>query len=370
MLALPIIVCQFPRPSGRKPTAMSRQFKKAALAILFAAAGLTAHAQAQTTFAARRLSVAGNTDLDATAINDHDDIVATLFDTANNTQSGVILHHGTVTTLPNPYGSSGPAIPQAINSRGDVLGYTYEGYEPIMFLWQAGKYNGSASQIALVIEQQAGPQPLPIGLNAADAVFYTIITGQQNPTDPIYGKLAHLRSMPYIERNQTAHSINRAGMIAGNAFYQSQSEVFVGKGKNFTTLLPSGAQSAEGGFVNDMEQVAGIYTDSLNVQHGFVWHSGAYTRFDLPETAQPYTANVTGINDSGRVVGVYTSSSTGMVRAFLYNGTVASAFGGYNSQDVVSVAINNNGTMLVADQIGSSSIDVASYRVTCTGSGC
>jgi probable HAF family extracellular repeat protein len=350
---------------------MSSRTKQIGLATLLAATALAAHAQAQTNFAIHRLGIAGNNNLNATAINDNNAIVATLFDTAANTQSGIILQHGTATTLPAPYSGSGAAIPQAINSHGDVLGYTYEGYHPIMFLWQNGQYNQAVSQIPLEIEQEAGPPPLPIGLNARDEIFYTIITGHENPTDPIYGKIANLRSMPTFLSYQTARSNNQAGMIAGNSFYESQSEVFVGKKKkDFTILLPAGAVSSNGGFVNDKGEVAGTYTDSSNVQHGFTWLNGTYTSFDLPEQAQPYSTIVTGINESGRVVGIYTSASTNMTHAFLYNGSTVTAFGQYDSANTVSVAINSHGAMLVAVQIKSNPTNYASYRVTCSGAGC
>lgn len=349
---------------------MSPRLKNITLATLLAIS-LASQAQAQTSFTAHRLKIAGNQDIDATAINDRDDIVATVFKAADGTQSGIILRHGAVTTLPAPYSNSGAAIPQAINNNGDVLGYTYEGFQPIMFLWQNGQYNQAAAQIPLEIEQQAGPPPLPIGINDRDQIFYTIITGMENPTRPIYGKLAHLHSMPVFMRYQTARSNNRTGIIAGNAFYESKSEVFVGKGKqNFTTLTPPGAISATGGFVNDKGQVAGTYTDTSNIQHGFIWQAGAYTSFDMPEQAQPYSTIVTAINDSGRVVGTYTSASTGQTHAFLYNGATVTAFGQYNSADTVSVAINNPGTLLVSVQIQASATNYASYRVACSGEGC
>ena len=329
----------------------------------------TAGAQAQTSFKLKRLSVAGNTNIDATAINDRGEIAASVFDTSGNVQSGIILKGKTVTTLPAPYQGSDAPMPQAINKRGDVLGYAYEGIQPHLFLWHAGHYEPDAD-VDLVIEQQQGPQPLPIGLNHSDGVFYTIITGQQNPTDPIYGHLSNVRSMPYLMRYQTAHSLNASGMLAGTTFYEASSEVFIGKGHAFTTLLPPGAVTAKGGYVNDGSEVAGTYIDSSNTQHGFTWSNGAYTSFELPEAAQAYSAAVTGINNAGRVVGVYTSQASGKTRAFLYNGAAATAFGTYYRTDLISVALNDKGAILVSRQIKEEPGHYESYRVTCAGSGC
>ena len=79
---------------------------------------------------------------------------------------------------------------------------------------------------------------------------------------------------------------------------------------------------------------------------------------------------VSGINDSGRVVGTYTSASANEIRVFLYNGSTVTVFGKYNPADTVAAAINNGGTMLVSDERQDDPADYASYRVICSGSGC
>ena len=338
-------------------------------ATLAAAIAAPFAAHAQTAFHLHPIIVSGNADIDATAINKAGTIVGTLFDTTSNTQSGIALQNGTVTTLAAPYSGSAAPIPRAINDQGDILGYAYEGVPPHMFLLQGGKYNPNAD-ITLVIEQQAGPPPLPIGLNRNDAVFYTIIFGLQDPTDPIYGRLAKLHSMPRLMRYQTAHSINNAGMLAGTTFYGNGSAAFVGKAKKFIELLPPGAKTATGGFVNNLDTVAGAYADSTNTQHGFTYQNGAYTSFDMPEPAQPYSVAVTGINDSGRVVGTYTSQATGKQHAFLYNGTAVTAFGKFSRADFITVSINAGGAILLSRQIQQSATNYKSYRVTCDGNGC
>jgi hypothetical protein len=328
---------------------------------------LQAHAQTQ--FRQEKLVIAGNSNIEATAINNHGTIVATVFDTNNNAQSGIALHRHTLTTLATPYSGAAAPMPFAINDQGDILGYAYEGIQPHMFLRRGGQYDPNAD-VTLVIEQQMGPPPLPIGLNRKDAVFYTIITGQSNPTDPIYGQLSKLHSMPYLLRYQTAHSLNASGMLAGTTFYGNASEVFVGQGKHFTELLPPGAKTAAGGFVNNAGAVAGAYTDSANTQHGFVYANGAYTSFDLPEEAAPYSVVVTGFNNAGRVVGVYESQATGKQHAFRFNGQTVTAFGNYSRADAVTVTLNDRGVMLVARQIDEQPGHYVSYRVTCGGTGC
>ncbi len=346
---------------------MTRRITALALIALASTAPLTARAATRLT--QQQISISGNTDIDATAINAAGVITAAVFDVPNNTQTGVILDHGAITTLPAPYAGSAAPIPRAINAQGDVLGYAYEGISPHMFLYRAGQFDPNAD-VSLVIEPQQGPAPLPIGLNRRSAVFYTIITGQQNPTDPIYGKLGHVRSMPVLLRYQTAHSLNGSGILAGTTFYGNASEVFFGRDRNFTELLPPGAVSSAGGFTNDAGVVAGTYTDSSNVQHGFTWANGTYTSFDLPEPAQPYSAAVTGINKVGRVVGTYASEASGKQRAFLFNGQTVTAFGKYGNTDVLSVSLNDHGTILLSRQIGQQADQYASYIVKCSGTGC
>ena len=326
-------------------------------------------ANAKTQFRQQKLVLAGNANVEAAAINNHNTIVATVFDTNNNAQSGIVLHGHTLTTLATPYSGAAAPMPFAINENGDILGYAYEGIQPHMFLLRAGQYDPSAD-VTLVIEQQMGPPPLPIGLNRKDAVFYTIITGQSNPTAPIYGQLSKLHSMPYLMRYQTAHSLNASGMLAGTTFYGSASLVFLGRGKDFTELLPPGAKNAAGGFVNDAGAVAGAYTDSADTQHGFTYANGAYTSFDMPEAAAPYSVVVTGFNNAGRVVGIYQSQSTGKQHAFLFNGQTVTAFGNYSRADAITATLNDRGVMLVARQIDEQAGHYVSYRVTCSGTGC
>ncbi len=346
---------------------MTRHLPAIALIALASAASCASHATTRLT--AQKIRLSGNTDVDATAINAHGAITATVFDTQANTQIGIILDHGQVTILPVPYAGSAAPMPQAINARGDVLGYAYEGIQPHMFLYHAGQFDPNAD-VPLVFEPQQGPPPLPIGLNRHDAVFYTIITGQQNPTDPIYGKLPHVHTMPALMRYQTAHSLNANGVLAGTTFYGNASEVFVGHGKNFAELLPPGAVGSAGGFVNDAGVVAGIYTDSGNSQHGFTWANGTYTSFDLPEAAEPYSAAVTGINNAGRVVGTYASQASGKRRAFLYNGQTVTAFGNYGGSDSVSVSVNDRGTMVLSRNIAQKVARYMSYVFKCRGDGC
>jgi probable HAF family extracellular repeat protein len=127
-----------------------------------------------------------------------------------------------------------------------------------------------------------------------------------------------------------------------------------------------------GGFLNNTGAIAGSYVDASHVYHGFVYQSGTYTTFDMPVAASE--VSVTGINDSGRVVGYYTSGKKPKIHAFLYNGTTVSTFGAFPQFNNVNVVINNSGVMAVSSQwpdLGNGPNNkYVSYRVTCSGAGC
>jgi hypothetical protein len=115
--------------------------------------------------------------------------------------------------------------------------------------------------------------------------------------------------------------------------------------------------------VNNAGQVA--YTDNTS---GYVYQAGTTASFSVPSPS--FNVQVQAINNQGRVVGVYTDTSQNpaVKRVFLFNGTTVSSFGSYGVNDTVQVALNDHGTMVVSDMVNSEPF--ASYRVTCSGTGC
>lgn len=104
----------------------------------------------------------------------------------------------------------------------------------------------------------------------------------------------------YVDASGTAH-----------AFYQSKKGVF-------TTLDPlEPAIRTQGGFNNAQGQAVGAYRgdDPLNYRHGFIWYKGGYTTFNVPNdcdlTSSPLGTLAFGINDPGQIVGNYVDNNNG-----------------------------------------------------------
>ena len=64
--------------------------------------------------------------------------------------------------------------------------------------------------------------------------------------------------------------------------------------------MPQAFSSRANG-INNREDIAGSYTDAMNVNHTFVFSKGRYTTLDFP--AAQLTTGM-GINDLGDVVGL------------------------------------------------------------------
>lgn len=330
-----------------------------------------AHAAA-TTFQSRRLHVAGSGNVQATGVDDSGSIAASVYSGPSFTQSAVILKGGTVTTLPMPDPSFGAFTPTAINHKGDVVGWARRSSDgvPNLFLYQNGAFLPAYDfPVAAISNNVKYLIPNPIGVNDRLQVFFTYVIGLSDPTVPQYGIPPKFHDIPQVNRFTTVESINKSGTVAGFGYSLSgPRSVFVGKGKAYQAVTPPGSTSVMGGFVNDAGAVAGSYLDAKNAGHGFVFQSGAYASFDMPEAATSIA--VTAIGKTGRVAGTYASVASGKTMGFLYNGTTVSSFGGYDASDTVTIALNDRGVLVVCVQIPSGNPDYQSYRVSCSGSSC
>jgi probable HAF family extracellular repeat protein len=360
---------------SRKATKMNRR-KIALLAALSAGAPMLS-AQAQTAkFHLKQLLVAGDDNVQATAINDSGVIVGTVYAGITDVGTGIEIVGNKITTLPAPSTVFTAFNPRAINAAGDIFGW---GRNPGLgnaqsFLLQGGTYNTAYEQnVILPSNIAAHVVPQVMGLTDSDEIFFNTITSLSGPLLTQYGIPPNFMSAPPGNRYTLIQSINNAGTIAGTAFsFSGIRTMFEGQGTNFNAVLPPGSINTLGGFLNNTGAIAGSYVDASHVYHGFVYQSGTYTTFDMPVAASE--VSVTGINDSGRVVGYYTSGKKPKIHAFLYNGTTVSTFGVFPQFNNVNVVINNSGVMAVSSQwpdLGNGPNNkYVSYRVTCSGAGC
>jgi probable HAF family extracellular repeat protein len=115
--------------------------------------------------------------------------------------------------------------------------------------------------------------------------------------------------------------------------------------KDFVLKKLSGLTTTDPRQINNHGVVAGGYTDSDGVQHGFVLDGKKLTSFDAPGAVGVTTAE--GINDAGQVSGLYTDASANR-HAFLYdtttgdfttidpgNGSTAQEAWGINNQGLI-----------------------------------
>jgi hypothetical protein len=314
---------------------------------------------ASTRFGFKQIVIAGSTNVSAVALNNSTSIAGVYGDGTG--LHGFIKAGGAVIVLPPPIANCGcVAFPTAVNAGGDVVGSATYG-QTYGFLWHQGAYVTAGS---VVMGTGGGSDPV-IGINKAGQEIFDSYTG-----DGIYAAYAGAPgnftaltppgSFPFVD------NINAHGVVAGQSSPLGP-EVFIESAGTYTEIEPPGALDSAQGFINDRGQVAGLFQDSTGAQRGFVFHAGKYTIYDFPHG--PGTIEIDGINNAGRVVGVYLDPVKAIRRGFLFNGTTLSAFGQYGAADDVHVAINDAGTMLVSDYNGATGT-YSSHRVLCAGPGC
>jgi hypothetical protein len=163
--------------------------------------------------------------------------------------------------------------------------------------------------------------------------------------------------------------LNNRGVLVGRSGLQvNGSEIeaaFAGGNGSYTTIAPPGATYVYSAAINDHGDVAGSYWDASHAYHGFVYAKGKYTVFDVPAKASALM--VGGINNLGRVIGVYTDPARSEQRLFWYNGSTVTGFGKFSEYDYVFPALNDRGEGIVQDSTGPTQ---TSYTILCTGPGC
>jgi probable HAF family extracellular repeat protein len=109
----------------------------------------------------------------------------------------------------------------------------------------------------------------------------------------------------------TAAAINNRGDVAG--FYNKTSATVDGflklRSGKFETIAYPGASSTQAFGVNDSGEVVGTYTTGSGnsaVTHGFTWHDGDFGTVNIPGAS---STAVNGVNDEGDIVGFYTAAS-------------------------------------------------------------
>jgi len=321
-------------------------------AALTLACGPAAHAG---TFSSQQILVLGSAAVSAQAINDRGTIVGAYQPTSTQ-QAGFILQGGAIYVL-------GGSVPAAVNRSGEVAGYGNNGG----FVWQNGSF---LPGVSFSVSSVDGALPEVLLNNHGVIAYVEASQGAQY----VY---AGTPQKPHVQKGlSTSHtvvtSINSHGVMAGfevaSVSGQPVPAVFVGKAGLYDVLVPnfSGFGNSANAFVNDAGQVA--FSDG---QALYLFSNGAYTQVAMP-ASQVFGVQVMGYNNSGRAVGIYTNSSQtpALQTVFYYNGHTVSTFGTYAAGDIVHVALNDFGVMVVSDTPAGTASLGTSYRVTCRGTAC
>jgi hypothetical protein len=168
------------------------------------------------------------------------------------------------------------------------------------------------------------------------------------------GKIKILKDPNGTVQDGVAQGGNDAGIYVGDYLDTDGSTRLGFKGKagkykaQFVLKKVEGATSTNPRQINNLGVVAGGYIATDGVQHGFVLDGKKLTTFDAPNSVGVTTAE--GINDAGKVSGLYTDASANR-HAFVYDyptGTYKTVDPGNGSTAQEAWGINSKG-MIVGD---------------------
>jgi hypothetical protein len=245
----------------------------------------------------------------AQGINDGGEIVGFYRD-AGNVQHGFLLTGGVYTPIDVP----GAATTQAngINNAGVIAGYSTTGGTTSGYVRTGGTFS------PVVVPGSTGTNAW--GINNAGTVsgYYTVGAGTHGFVDSGGTFTAPLDDPAGVPGSTTVLGINGAGTVVG--YYN---DVLTGfphgftwsPGSGFVTLDdPLGIGGTKLSGINDSGEVVGTYIGATGSE-AFVESGGLFTTLDVPMALDGFTQGF-GINNLGDIVGQYIDSSTGFTVGF------------------------------------------------------
>jgi probable HAF family extracellular repeat protein len=258
------------------------------------------------------------------------------------------------------------SLATGINNVGQVVGSSGIGG----FLFSAGAY--TPLSFTIVDFSQNTPETIPgyfypSGINDAHDIVGPAYFGSPGGiTNYIYsgGTYTFLHINAF---NTSANGINNAGEIVGAGFFEFSVEFsgyagFLYSSRTITTfqdpVAVPGSTFANG--INNEGSIVGYYQNSASVAHGFLYSGGTFTTLDDPlATGGTY---LTGINDTGQIVGSYIGA-TGQ-HGFLYdNGTFTTLD---NPLGVTEIAGINDSGQIVGNYLDSAGYSHGFFGTTDT----
>jgi hypothetical protein len=186
-----------------------------------------------------------------------------------------------------------------INKSGTVVGYYYDKDTVAYgFKYAAGKY-APVTLGTLVVHSLfptsisdtgiiSGTYHGPIGVQVFTLKGKSIVSFRGPGTNGAYG----------FGVNNAGHVSMTAAGIGGAL------DAYFKHGNTFTKVNFPGASQTIPGQINNLDQIVGTYVDTAGTSHGYVY-DGKKKKFYTVDGPLPNQTSLSGINDSGSVVGVF-----------------------------------------------------------------
>jgi hypothetical protein len=107
--------------------------------------------------------------------------------------------------------------------------------------------------------------------------------------------------------NTQAWGINKDRDIVGSYYVPASTHGFLLHNGSYSTIDFPGATNTHAYGINDRGDIVGSYSTAA-MDHGFLWREGTWKTVDVNLSDAVQTNRVTGINDHGCMVGVYTGT--------------------------------------------------------------
>jgi probable HAF family extracellular repeat protein len=212
-------------------------------------------------------TLGGTLSSSAYAINDAGQVVGTAEITGDTAihaflYSGIMMDLGTLDLGPGPYNDS---LAQAINTDGQVAGYSYNGTITHAFLYKSG--------IMTDLGTLGGATSFAFGINnSGDVVGSSQTTGNAANLAFLYsgGVMTNLGTLGGTESE--ALGIGNGGQVVGEAFISGDTthHAFLYENAVMKDINPAGWSNTWASGINDSGQVVGYGINPQGQEHGFI----------------------------------------------------------------------------------------------------
>ena len=250
------------------------------------------------------------------------------------------------TTLDDPSaGSSGGTQALGINDNGEIVGgYVDANGVENGFVYNAGSYQ--------TLDEPNSVATTLVGINASGEIVGHAQGASNSFGDAFYydnGVFTNIKYQPDTQLFTTTSiaGINNAGVIVGSydIFYDlpsgNPSYGFMYSDDEFVALNgPAGA-------INTLNQIVGEYVSEAG-DSGFLYENSQYTNLPITiaNTHLPLTLSLTGINDSGEIVGTYLDADNNFQSFLDNNGVITPIVDPLAADGTVVTGINNSGEIV------------------------